>query len=116
MDNKELIAHLKEKFNLIKGALGGLKDCHGHTINKDEFRLLAVQLDGFTHRIILDAGVGTEIMTLTYSAYMKIYDYPEELEIALKVFFSRLPHYEYKYNPTEVIFISATDRNKEVDA
>ena len=65
-------------------------------------RLLAIQLDGFTHRVIFNSGRGSRIYALSYSAYTEI---DPEFNDKLKELFSGYSHYAFKHNATELIYI-----------
>lgn len=97
----------KARFKALKEALRNMK-AYGHT-DYDYIRLLAVQLDGFTHRVIFDFGKNTRIHSLSYSVYMRMYD-NEYLHQAMLSFFEGYGHLCYKHNHKEIIYILPEDR------
>lgn len=97
----------KARFKALKEALRQLC-AYGHT-DYDDLRLLAVQLDGFTHRVIFDFGKNTKIHALSYSVYTRIYD-SQILTEVLATFFEGYGHLCYKHNHKEIIYILPDDR------
>ena len=97
----------KTRFKELKERLRGLK-AYGHT-DYDDLRLLAVQLDGFTHRVIFDFGKNTKIHSLSYSVYITLYP-SLELTDALSTFFEGYGHLCYKHNAREIVYISPERR------
>lgn len=66
-------------------------------------RLLAIQLNGFTHTIFFDSGKNSRIECLRFSHYM-------DADEKLKYIFSGVYHYCYKHNPKEIIYILPNER------
>lgn len=67
-------------------------------------RLLAVQLDGFSHRLIYDDGKASSRPTFeTYSAYTGDTG-------TIKEFFSGIGHSSYQGNAKEIIFVLPSER------
>ena len=97
----------KARFKDLKEALRGMK-AYGHT-DYDCMRLLAVQLDGFTHRVIFDFGKNTKIHSLSYCGYMALYPV-WDLTDALRTFFEGYGHLCYKHNAKEIVYISPERR------
>lgn len=67
-------------------------------------RLLAIQLNGFTHSLFFDDGYADSSVTCeTFSHYMAT-------DEKLKYLFKDIPHYCYKHEPQEIIYILPSDR------
>lgn len=67
-------------------------------------RLLAVQLNGFTHSIFFDDGdANSKVECVHFSHYM-------DADEKLKYIFSDVYHYAYKHNPLELIYILPNER------
>jgi hypothetical protein len=77
-------------------------------------RLLAVQLDGFTHRVIFDDGTKeSKIQTETYSAYLGVcdsYDRNNTNTDRIKVFFMGYPNYAFQNNAQEIVYVAPNKR------
>ena len=65
-------------------------------------RLLAIQLDGFTHRVFYNDHKNGVIKVLTYSTYT-VFD-PANNE-KLEALFDGFPHYIYKHNSIGLIYV-----------
>lgn len=85
MNNTELKRLFKDRFNNL--------------FNK---RLLAVQLNGFTHKVFYNDHKNGDIKVLTYSAYTVIDPANNE---KLKALFDGFSHYCYKNNAVELIYV-----------
>ena len=80
------------------------------------YRLLAIQLNGFTHKIFIDKkGIGDKVIkgeceALEYSLYLSKGErlaYNDEATInSLDILFNDIPHYTYKSNPKEIVYIT----------
>lgn len=69
-------------------------------------RLLAVQLNGFSHSVFYDEGKAeSDIICESYSMYM-----PEKPNAKLAVFFAGYQHHYYKHNAQELVFIKLEER------
>jgi len=64
-------------------------------------RLLAVQLDGFSHRVVFDTGKGSSIQFDSFSHCMPEGNWSKKAT----TFFSDIPNYTYQNNSKEIIFI-----------
>ncbi len=64
-------------------------------------RLLAIQLDGFSHSVILDSGKGTEIRFDRFSHCMPEGDWSSQAA----AFFSDIPNAIYQSNAQEIVFV-----------
>ena len=82
---------LKEKFKSIYGK---------------KFRLLAVQLDGFSHRLVFDSGKNSNIIFHEFSHCMPEGNWSNEA----KNFFADIPNYQYQNNAKEIIFVNPEKR------
>lgn len=71
-------------------------------------RLLAIQLDGFSHRVIFDSGkLESAIESETYSGCApELYDKDSRAAKLL----GGTPHYCYQGNPEELIYVLPSDR------
>lgn len=68
-------------------------------------RLLAVQLDGFSHRVIYDEGTrSSKITAEEWSGYC------DSKDSNLAKLFEGVPHYTYQNNAQEIIYIDPKDR------
>lgn len=69
-------------------------------------RLLAIQLNGFSHKIFYDRGSkNTNIEVLEFSHYTA-----NNPNGAKATFFKGIPHYIYQDNPLELIYIQPDER------
>lgn len=75
------------------------KDRFNNLFNK---RLLAVQLNGFTHKVFYNDHKNGDIKVLTYSAYTVIDPANNE---KLKTLFDGFSHFCYKHNAIEIVYI-----------
>ena len=75
-------------------------------------RLLAVQLNGFSHTIFYDNGNrDSAIEILRFSGYANsIVDTGFENNDTLRPLFAGIPNYEYQHNATEIVYINPEDR------
>ena len=75
-------------------------------------RLLAVQLNGFSHKAFYDNGnKDSAIEVLEFSGYAdSIVDTGFENNDKLRPIFDGIPHYEYKHNATEIVYINPENR------
>lgn len=70
-------------------------------------RLLAVQLDGFTHRFFYDNGSDNSEIKCEYFSHCM----PEgKWSDAAKEIFKDIPNYVYQNNPKEIIYIMPNKR------
>jgi hypothetical protein len=70
-------------------------------------RLLAVQLNGFSHKVFFDGGSGSDpVQVEEYSAYTRMERQTKEVEQLL----SSYSHYNYKRAPKELIYVSPEKR------
>jgi hypothetical protein len=70
-------------------------------------RLLAVQLNGFTHKVFYDGGSSDEQITIEdYSPWTTTSRQTKESELLLASFST----YTYKNNPKEIIFLTPEER------
>lgn len=96
----------KTRFKALKEAFRDTKALG--VCDYDNMRLLCVQLDGFTHRVIFDFGHNTKIKCFDFSLYIEVYDTP--YNNALRTFFEGYGHLYYKHNAREIIYISPERR------
>ena len=77
-------------------------------------RLLAIQLDGFTHRVIFDNGSkDSKIEQETYSAYLGSYDSYDRTNTntdKVKCLFIGYPNYSYQNHAEELCYIAPNER------
>lgn len=75
-------------------------------------RLLAVQLNGFSHRVVLDEGnAKSRPQYLEYSAYLSSSEISDKkLNTSLANIFEGVSHYAYQGNATEIIFVQPNER------
>lgn len=70
----------------------------------EKYRLLAVQLDGFSHAVIYDEGTkDSPIHRKSSSAYTIIDEQAFEM-------LGQIPHYKYQNNAQEIIYITPLNR------
>lgn len=74
-------------------------------------RLLAVQLDGFSHKIVYDDGSkDSAVKFIGYSSYspeQKTDDFNTDEAIQ---FFRDVPHHEYQNNADEIVYVQPSER------
>jgi hypothetical protein len=77
-------------------------------------RLLAIQLNGFTHKVFFDNGKKTDkIESLMFSAYLSTCEYNEADRIQLenlKKLFKGFANYQYQNKATELVWIDPRQR------
>lgn len=77
-------------------------------------RLLAVQLDGFTHRVIYDNGTkDSKIESETYSSYLGAFDSYNRNNTntdRVKIFFMGYPNLNYQRNAKELVYVEPNER------
>jgi hypothetical protein len=74
-------------------------------------RLLAVQLNGFSHKVFYDNGSSTSQVTIEeFSNYMTVGEHTRGEYQTLKKLFDGIPHFSYKHDPKEIIYILPNDR------
>lgn len=92
MTNEQFKDFLREDFRNIYG-----KKC----------RLLAVQLNGFSHKVFYDYGrKKSNIIVEEYSGYTICEKQTENV----KRFLSNIPHYMYNHNALELVFVAPEKR------
>ena len=92
MENKTLKQELKEKFKKIYG---------------EEYRLLAIQLDGFSHAVIYDKGTrDSEIMKEEVSNYAPELKWDDKAQKLL----GDIGHYQYQNNAKEYLYVHPNKR------
>lgn len=69
-----------------------------------EHRLLAVQLNGFSHKAFCDKGPNTDIEVMEYSGYMA--NDPDLTSV-----FQGVGHSSYQNNAQEIVYIMPKERN-----
>ena len=70
----------------------------------EQYRLLAVHLDGFSHAVIYDEGTkDSPIYRKSSSAYIVIDEEAFEM-------LGQIPHYSYQGNPEEIIYLTPLQR------
>jgi hypothetical protein len=81
-----------------------------------ELRLLAIQLNGFTHSAIVDSGnADSVIKRLSYSNYLgnmekQAMGIPFDIDGKLKSLFSGYANYSYQNNAVEIVYITPDKR------
>ena len=79
---------------------------------KDNFpgkRLLAIQLDGFSHRVVFDNGTkNSDIVYLEYSNYMSPSERSDKGPLAN--LFKGVGHASYQNNAKEILYVRPEDR------
>jgi hypothetical protein len=70
-------------------------------------RLLAVQLNGFTHSVFYDNGKASDDIKIDrYSYYM-----PEgEWSIGAMKMFHNVPHHTFQFEPVEIVYVNKDER------
>lgn len=82
----------------------------------DGYRLLAIQLNGFSHSAIVDKGdSSSRIERWEYTSYMNDWEKVAlnqnmNHDRKLKALFDGFSHYEYKQSPKEIIYIYPSKR------
>lgn len=89
--NKKIKKELKKRFKNVFD-----KKC----------RLLAIQLNGFSHKIFFDTGANTPIQIKEYSHYTTT------AATAIASIFKGFYHSMFQNNPKEIVYISPQNRNK----
>jgi hypothetical protein len=80
------------------------------------YRLLAIQLNGFTHSIIFDDGnADSDIIRLSYSGYMgsvekRLMGIKFDDERKLEKLFDGIGHHQYQNNSKELLYIHPNER------
>lgn len=87
----------------------GLKELFQERFNSNykAKRLLAVQLNGFSHRVIYDSGSShSQVVSEEFSGYA-----PEQPStFGSSAMFKDIPHYTYQGRPKEIIYILPDER------
>lgn len=70
-------------------------------------RLLAIHLNGFSHTVFYDFGKKEDnIESKDYSYYTPLSD----LDDKLSKLFNGIPHYTYRGNPLEIVYVDPNER------
>lgn len=87
---------LKKRFEKIYGA---------------KKRLLAIQLNGFTHTVFYDSGTKqSSIEVERATSYMSEVEQGTRYQEKAARLFKGIPHYTYQGNPVEIIYIHPNNR------
>lgn len=74
-------------------------------------RILAVQLNGFDHKVYFDSGSKDSSVEVEYhSPHLSAYERTGLYTDRARKFLDAYPTYEYKHNPQEILFINPEDR------
>jgi hypothetical protein len=79
-------------------------------IYKDK-RLLAIQLNGFSHKVFYDNGSHeSNVFIEEHSSYLSECERNGRFTIQAKTLFQKFPHYMYQGNAKEIVFIKPNER------
>lgn len=72
-------------------------------------RLLAIQLNGFSHKAFYDDGTkNSNIQVFEYSGYMSSWERSKDDNT--RDLFKGIGHHKYQHNPKEIIYVHPSER------
>jgi hypothetical protein len=77
----------------------------------DNTRLLAVQLDGFSHAVVYDSGgASSPVIIERYSPHLSSFERTGQYTQNAEKLLNQFSTYQYKHNPKEIIYTMPYDR------